>query len=217
MTSFVLFLLRLVVGGLLVGHGGQKLFGWFGGHGLDGTTGWMASMRLKPPRQWAMAAGGSELGGGLLMVLGLLNPIGPLMAAGAMLTAWAKVHWGKPIWVTQGGAELPLTNLAILGTIALRGPGRLSLDAALRIRTPWWLVLLTSAGIVAGVAVAAQPELLEGATPLGETGAQIEGDPAMDADDRRELELAADVYESPLDGGPIESPVDVAAARRGEA
>ena len=215
MTSLALFLLRATVGGLLIGHGGQKLWGWFGGAGIDGTAGWLASLRLTPPRQWALLAGASEFGGGLLTLLGLLNPIGPFIAAGAMLTAWVKVHLGKPIWVSQGGAELPLTNLAILAAISLRGPGKLSLDKALGIRTPLWVVVLTAIGVAAGVVVAAKPELVEGAMPLGETDAEIEGDPSMDVDDQEELRLASDVYEPPVDGGSLPG-VDIAATERSE-
>ena len=68
-----LALLRLTLGSLLVGHGSQKLFGWFGGYGLAGTAGYMESLGLRPGRRWAIAAGLSEFGGGLLTLLGFLN------------------------------------------------------------------------------------------------------------------------------------------------
>jgi putative oxidoreductase len=217
MTSFVLLLLRLVTGGLLIGHGGQKLFGWFGGAGVEGTAGWLASLRLMPPRQWAVLAGVSEFGGGLLTVLGLLNPMGPILATGAMLTAWTKVHLGKPLWASQGGAELPLTNLAVLAAIAVRGPGKLSLDYLLRIRTPTWLRLAALAGVVGGVLVAVRPELLEGRIPLGETDMEIEGDPSFDEDDQEAIRAAADDVEEALDEGfDDETAVDIAAMRRPE-
>src|SRR5579885_1362459 len=123
MVNLALLVLRLTAGSLLAGHGSQKLFGWFGGNGLDGTAKWLESMGLKPGRPWAVAAGASEIGGGMLMILGLLNPVGPLSALGSMGMATAKAHWGKPIWVTSGGAELPVTNGAITTALMLAGPG----------------------------------------------------------------------------------------------
>lgn len=108
MVNFGLFVLRLAFGGLMAGHGAQKLFGWFSGYGLEGTSGWLESMGLRPGRPWAILAGLSEFGGGLLTLLGFLNPIGPIGSIGSMLMATRKVHWGKPIWGTSGGAELPV-------------------------------------------------------------------------------------------------------------
>ena len=159
MTSVLLLALRAVVGGLLAGHGAQKLFGWFGGNGLEGTAGWFESLRLEPYRRWAVLGGGSEFAGGLLTVLGLLNPLGPIAATAAMLTAWLKVHLGKPIWNTAGGAELPLLNLTVLSVIALRGPGRLSLDQLFRIRLSRGFGLLALIAALAGVVIASRNEL----------------------------------------------------------
>lgn len=149
--NFGLLLLRLIVGGLLAGHGAQKLFGKFGGYGLEGTAGYMESLNMKPGRQWAMAAGGSEFGGGVLTLLGLLNPLGPIGVASAMGAATAKAHWGKPIWGTSGGAELPLVNAAAVAALAFAGPGAISLDGLLGIKTPKWLTALALIGAVAGL------------------------------------------------------------------
>jgi putative oxidoreductase len=105
-------------------------------------------------------AGGSEFGSGALMALGLLGPIGGISAFGPMVMAWNKAHAGKPIWVTSGGAELPLTNIAVGTTLALTGPGRYSLDELFGIKVPQSLVLLTVVGVAAGVTVGilSQPE-----------------------------------------------------------
>lgn len=147
-----LLALRVVTGGLLAGHGAQKLFGSFGGHGLAGTAGWLESLGLRPGKPWALMAGGSELAGGALTALGLLHPVGPLAAMGPMVMAWAKAHAGKPIWVTSGGAELPLINLAAAAALVLTGPGRLSLDSALEIDTPTLVTVATALGVAGGIA-----------------------------------------------------------------
>lgn len=140
MTNLALLVLRLVLGGLMAGHGAQKLFGVLGGYGLQGTAGWLESMGLKPGNRWAILAGGSEFAGGMLTALGFLNPLGPIGILGSMSMATAKVHWGKPIWVTSGGAELPVVYMAGATAIALAEPDTYSLDHALGIKLPSWVV-----------------------------------------------------------------------------
>src|SRR5919202_1418937 len=100
-----LLVLRLVVGALFVGHGAQKLFGSFGGHGLDGTGGFFESLGLRPGRHMAAAAGLNELVGGTLIVLGLLAPLGALLIVATMVVAIATVHAAKGLWATDGGYE----------------------------------------------------------------------------------------------------------------
>jgi len=153
MRSLAFLILRVTLGGLLMGHGGQKLFGWFEGPGVEGTTGMMRAVGLRPAHPWAVTAGLGEFGGGLLTALGLLNPLGPLGVIGAMSMATGKVHWGKPIWATKGGAELPVTNMGIALALALAGPGRYSLDRLFGIRIPWWVTLLVTTGAGATLVV----------------------------------------------------------------
>jgi len=148
-----LLALRLTTGGLMAGHGAQKLFGSFGGHGLAGTAGFLESLGLKPGKQWAALAGAGEFGSGLLTALGLGGPIGPIAMYGPMIMAAATVHAGKPIWVTSGGAELPLVYLSNVTALAATRPRRYSLDRALGIKTPSALVVLTAVGVAAGIAV----------------------------------------------------------------
>jgi putative oxidoreductase len=148
-----LLILRLVAGGLLAGHGTQKLFGWFGGYGLEGTGGWLESLGMRPGSRWAALAGLGEFGGGMLTALGLLHPIGPMMMLGPMSIAVAKVHWGKPIWAAEGGAELPISNMAVGLALAFTIPGRYSLDYLLGVRAPRLLVALVAVSVAAGVAV----------------------------------------------------------------
>jgi putative oxidoreductase len=153
MKDLGLLILRLTVGGLLVGHGSQKLFGWFEGPGLQGAGGWMESLGLRPGNRWAAMAGLGEFGGGLCTALGLLHPVGPLSMLAPMMVAWGKVHRDKPIWVTEGGAELPLTNIAVGTALALTGPGRYSMDRLLGVRAGPVVTALVAAGVAAGTAM----------------------------------------------------------------
>jgi putative oxidoreductase len=158
MTHLARLIVRVTVGGLLAGHGAQKLFGWFGGRGIEGTEQWLGSMGLQPARPWALTAGSSEFLGGLFTALGFLNPIGPLLAIGSMVMATVKVHLGRPIWATEGGAELPVVNMAALSAIALAGPGAISADRLLGIRTSRRLLVVGVAAIVGLVGYAMREE-----------------------------------------------------------
>jgi putative oxidoreductase len=141
-------IVRLVQGSLMAGHGAQKLFGSFGGPGLEGTTGFMEMLGMRPGRPWAYLARLSEFGGGVLTALGLLNPLGPLGVIGSMSMATRKAHWGKPIWVTEGGAELPVLNIAISTALMIREPDRYSLDRVLGIGLPRWVGLVGLVGVI---------------------------------------------------------------------
>ena len=154
MRDLGLLLVRLTLGGLLAGHGAQKLFGLFEGHGIEGTGRFFEKMGLEPGEPWAFTAGVGEMGGGLLTGLGLLHPLGPISTLATMAVAYGRAHWGKPIWVTSGGGELPLTNMAIATGLILTGPGRFSLDRAFGLRTPSAFAALAALGAAAGVLVA---------------------------------------------------------------
>jgi putative oxidoreductase len=163
MINLAMLIVRLTTGALIAGHGAQKLFGWFGGGGPAETEKIMEKMELRPPKAWAMAAGASEFGGGVLTALGFLNPMGPLGIISAMSVAALTAHGGKPIWAHKGGAELPVTNIAVALAIALGGPGRFSVDRALGVRLGRMLVGLVAVGAGAGVAAAlAAPKVISG-------------------------------------------------------
>jgi putative oxidoreductase len=153
LTDVGLLAMRLVVGGLMAGHGAQKLFGAFKGPGLQGSAGWLESLGLKPGDRWAVLAGGSEFAGGALTAAGLLSPIGPVTMMAPMSMATGTVHAGKPIWVTAGGAELPAVNMAVATGLLLSGPGRFSLDHIFGMRTPKPVTLLVMLATGAGVYV----------------------------------------------------------------
>jgi putative oxidoreductase len=129
MEDFALTLLRATVGLLFVGHGTQKLFGWLGGDGPEGTAEAFAKMRVREPRMAAYAVGASELGGGALLALGLLTPLACAALLAVMLGAIALAHWPK-FWVQKGGFEYPFVNAIIVTMFGLMGPGGWSLDEA---------------------------------------------------------------------------------------
>ncbi len=143
-----LLILRLVLGLSFMGHGSQKLFGLFGGGGMTGTTGMMAHMGLRAPQFWAVVVALSEFGGGLLIVLGLLDPLGPLAIIGVMLVAILRVHGPKGFWNSKGGFEFNLINIAAALTLALTGYGAYSLDAVLGTALPEPVVLLVGLVVV---------------------------------------------------------------------
>jgi putative oxidoreductase len=131
MMDFGLLLIRLVIGALFIGHGAQKLFGWFGGYGLKGTGGWFDSISMKPGVTMALFAGLTELIGGSLFALGLLTPLAGILIAGTMAMAIMKVHAANGLWATANGYEYNLTLLTVAIGIVLIGPGRYALDAFL--------------------------------------------------------------------------------------
>lgn len=124
---------RAVIGGLFVGHGTQKLKGWFGGPGLEGTDGMMRSLNMHPPRRNALAAGATETVGGALLALGLATPAAAAGLIGVMVTAIRKVHAPNGPWAANGGWEYNAVLIAALVVIAERGPGKISLDHAFRL------------------------------------------------------------------------------------
>ncbi len=123
-----LLIIRLVVGGLIAGHGAQKLFGRFGGLGLDGTAGYLVTHGLRPGRLFAALAGLAELIGGLLLVAGLATPFAAALIVSTMIVAARTDHVGKGLWIFNGGAEYALTVASIGLGLAIVGPGGLSID-----------------------------------------------------------------------------------------
>ena len=107
-----LLLIRVVLGGIMMAHGAQKLVGWFGGPGLAGTGGWLEAMGLRPGRMWAAVNGLAEFGGGALLVLGLITPLGSAAVAGVMLVAITTVHWRNGFLNSNGGYEFNLLSHA---------------------------------------------------------------------------------------------------------
>ena len=159
---------RLTIGGLFVGHGTQKLFGWFGGQGPGGTAQTMEKLELRPGRRHALAAGISETAGGALVALGALTPAAAAMLSGTMFTAIRKVHFQKGPWNTGGGYEYNLTLIAALAALVEVGPGSPSLDRRLGIERTGsaWALASVAAGL-AGAQLAIE---------AGRRGAEVEAE-----------------------------------------
>ena len=126
MRNFATLIARSVLGSYLSVHGAQKLFGSFGGPGLDAAGAGFEKMGLRPGKAMATLAGASELGGGLLTATGVAYPLGPLAIGGAMAVA-STVHRRQGPMAAKGGFELPLTNLSLALLLGASGPGRLRL------------------------------------------------------------------------------------------
>ena len=151
-----LLLLRVVVGLLFIGHACQKAFGWFGGDGIQAWIGTVQKAGFQPPLIWAYLEIAAELGGGLLLVLGLLTPLAAAMLIGDMCVAILKVHAPKGLWGQNGGFEYNLVLIALMIAIGLIGAGRYSLDRHLPVAFPrphTFLVLLAVTLLLVGVAM----------------------------------------------------------------
>src|SRR5438067_1001920 len=152
--SYGLLLIRLVLGGTMAAHGSQKLFGWFGGPGPQGTAGFFAGLGFVAPLQMALLAGAAEFGGGLLLALGLVTPFAALAIATVMVTAVSTVHWKNGFFAGNGGYEFNLLIFAVAVGLAAVGPGRFSLDAAAswadNLSGLWWGLGVLGASLVSG-------------------------------------------------------------------
>jgi putative oxidoreductase len=153
-------MLRATIGGYFFGHGMQKLAGWFGGHGPEGTGRFFEQVGLRPGRESALLAGAAEAGGGSLLVLGLFTPAAVSMLTGVMTNAIRHVHWKNGLWNSDGGIELPVLILGGLAALADSGPGRFSLDEVLgiRLRGPVAAVVAMGSGAAGAVYVAQHGE-----------------------------------------------------------
>lgn len=130
-NSLAALILRVGLGLALMPHGAQKLFGWFGGYGLQGTGQWMESIGLQPGLLMAALAGGAEFFGGLALLLGLLTRPAAALTAFTMLVAIFSVHWSSGFFNSNGGYEYAFVLLIASLSLLASGAGRLSLDRLL--------------------------------------------------------------------------------------
>lgn len=152
--SVGLLVARVVIGLLMAAHGAQKMFGWFGGYGLQKTGAFFEQIGFRPGAAFAGAAAITEIAGGLLVALGFLGPVGPALIISVMIVAAVTVHWGHGI-ITKDGIELTLLYAAAALGLAVTGFGQYSLDTLVGIagRLPavdTWIAL--ALGVVGGFA-----------------------------------------------------------------
>ncbi|MBA2465061.1 MAG: DoxX family protein [Nocardioidaceae bacterium] len=180
---------RGLIGGLFVGHGTQKLKGWFGGPGLEGTDGMMDSLDMHPVRRNSLAAGVTETAGGTMLVLGLATPLASAALIGTMITAIRKVHLPNGPWAANGGWEFNAVLIAALIHLAEDGPGDVSVDRLLgsdRTGALWGLGALAVGAAASTAAIesgrrATPPASQEASSRFPDTA----GDPVTDDDDLR--------------------------------
>jgi putative oxidoreductase len=149
-----LLVARLVFGLSMSAHGAQKLFGWFGGYGLNATGEFFVKLGFRPARAFAAIASLTEVVGGLLIALGLLGPVGPALMLSVMIVAAVTVHWSNGYFATANGIELPVLYATVAVVLAFTGPGLFSLDALLGLETLWSPVLAALAlvvGVIGGI------------------------------------------------------------------
>ena len=130
-ASWATIALRIPVGIIFAAHGAQKLFGWFGGYGLEGTGQWLASIGLEPGYLMALLAGGAEFFGGLALIAGLLVRPAAAVLAFTMVVAIFAVHVGNGLFMSNNGYEFGLALLAASVSLAISGAGRASVDRVL--------------------------------------------------------------------------------------
>jgi putative oxidoreductase len=145
-----LLLIRLVVGALLVGHGTQKLFGWLGGYGIEGTGQYFEGIGFRPGRTFAALAGVAETFGGLLLLLGLMQPLATILIISVMITAIGSVHLGHGWFAASNGPEVPMLYATVAAALALTGPGSYSGDAIFAL-LPLWTPAVNFAAIAIGL------------------------------------------------------------------
>lgn len=161
--SFGLLLARVAVGLGIAAHGAQKVLGWFGGGGPRGTGQFFENLGFRPGASFAVAAGLGELGGGLLLTLGLLGPFGPALIVTVMLVAILTVHRGNGFFAQNQGWELPLTYALAATLVMFAGPGRYALDPAVGLEGLWtptkaWIALAAAVALAfANVAMRRKP------------------------------------------------------------
>jgi putative oxidoreductase len=155
LLDLALLILRVVVGGTLFAHGAQKAFGWWGGPGPQGWTGFMAQMGFRPPALFAWLSILAELSG-ILLVLGLLTPLVGMLIVGQVVVIIGTAHWQNGFWNANKGYEFPLSLLAAAVAVLLVGPGAISLDAMLGFSlAPELRLALLGIGLVGGFATLA--------------------------------------------------------------
>lgn len=164
LSDLGLALVRFPVGLLLMGHGAQKLFGWFGGSGLERTGAMFDSLGYPRAREMAIVAGLTEFAAGGGLALGFLTPLVAAGVIGVMINAIVTVHWSRGVWAQNGGLEYPLVLALVAAGTAWHGPGRLSVDNIYGFGRPgagWGLAAIVVGVVTAALALASRRRATE--------------------------------------------------------
>lgn len=150
-----LLVLRLVIGLTMVGHGTQKLFGWFGGHGLSATGDTFHGLGYRPGKAFALTAGVTEAAGGLMLAVGLLTPLAGAAVVGTMVNAVLAVHLRNGFWAQNEGVEYPIALMGVGVAVAFTGAGTYSLDHAFgwALQGGGWGIFGVAFGVLSGLVV----------------------------------------------------------------
>lgn len=160
-----LLILRVVIGGTMFAHGGQKAWGWWHGPGYENWSRMVEGMGFRPARLFTVLSIAGELAGGFL-VLGILTPVFATLVVGQAIVIIGKVHLAKGFWNKDSGYEFPLTLLAGAAAILLIGPGLVSLDGLIGFSlAPEWRAALLALAVVGGLATLGLPKLTAGQPP----------------------------------------------------
>jgi putative oxidoreductase len=167
---------RAVIGGLFIGHGTQKLFGWFDGPGIPGTEGMMTALGMHPTKPNAYAAALTETVGGAMLVAGAATPLAASALTGTMITAIRKVHLANGPWAAKGGWEYNAVLIAAVLALTDSGPGVISLDNALGLRLTGsrWALAALALGAAASTAAIASGQKQAPAVTAAPAGAGSE-------------------------------------------
>ncbi len=158
-----LLLLRLAAGLTIAAHGTQKLFGWFGGDGLERTGQFFEMSGFRPGRPYVIVAGLAEMGAGVLLASGFITPLPSAIIFAVMIVAAFSVHMKKGFFITNGGFEYPFVLSVVALTLAFTGSGSLSLDAFFGYS--WRGAVWGVAAILVGIVVSIIPLAQRRATP----------------------------------------------------
>jgi putative oxidoreductase len=147
LRDVALLVSRVTLGGTMLAHGAQKMFGIQGGPGIEGTAKMMHSLGFRPGERYAPLLAATEVTSGALMSLGAFGPVAPAMLLAVMLVAVETVHRPKGYFNANGGYEMNTMFVLTALLLANEGYGSYSIDEMLGLRAKMrpmhaWMAML---------------------------------------------------------------------------